>query len=93
MKYSRIMYMQVPFYDFGPEAEHIHQRVTKCRKDHECAGCGLNIPSGERAVNISAAFPHEGGWKNFYICEDCMNKKIEKADLTKLKHETTIVQV
>ena len=92
MKYPRYMYTQAPFYDFGPEAEHFHQKLTKCRKDHKCSGCGLNISAGDKAVNISAVFPHEGGWKNIYICEECMNKKIESIDITKYirKTETTI---
>ena len=92
MKYPRFMYAQAPFFDFGPEAEHYHQKLTKCRKDHKCAGCGLIIPSGDKAVNISAVFPHEGGWKSHYICEECMNKKIEQIGVAgfQRKTETTI---
>jgi hypothetical protein len=78
VKYPRAAYAEVPFFDIGLEAEHYHQRLSKCRKEHKCGGYGQMIMPGDHAVNISAVFPHEGGWKNHYVCIDCMDRNIER---------------
>lgn len=78
MKYPKEAYRKTPFFEFGMEAERYRQGLSECRTTHKCAGCGNVIAVGERAVNISAVFPHEGGWKNHYICIPCMDENIER---------------
>ena len=80
MKYPESMYIGAGLFDGDMDVhmEHHHEKVVKVRKDHECASCQRKIEKDEYAVNESAIFPYEGGWKSCYICEDCINKWLEE---------------
>lgn len=80
MKYPESMYIGSGIFgdDMDTHMEHHHEKVVKIRKAHTCAYCQKEIPKGEYAVNESAVFPYEGGWKSCYICEDCINKWLEE---------------
>ena len=80
MKYPESMYIGSGIFngDMDTEMEHHHEKVVKVRKTHTCVSCQKEIPKGEYAVNESAVFPHEGGWKSCYICLQCIEDWLEE---------------
>lgn len=80
MKYPKSWYIDSGIFepDMDGNMEHRHEKLVKTRKVHKCAYCKKDIPKGELAVNESAIFPHEGGWKSCYICQKCIAEWLDE---------------
>ena len=79
MKYDENLYLDSGFYDGDMDAEirNRKEKIVKCRKPHECMGCGKEIGVGELAVCESGFM--DGCPVSCYTCLKCIEDWLEES--------------
>ena len=78
MKYSKEQYLECNFYNAPGEGEEYYSsNIVRTRKDHNCAWCGITIPSKSLVFKEKCILKDEG-WRSCYTCLDHLDEWIEK---------------
>lgn len=78
MKYDKELYINSGFYgeDRDGEVTNRKEKIVKCRKPHECMGCGKEIKAGEQVLYETAFC--DGKPVSCYTCLECIEKWLEE---------------
>ncbi len=94
MKYAKEKYLNSGIWDdviLQADAQHLHNKLVKIRKEHDCLICHNWIQIGDMALNTSAWLPHEGGWNSWYTCTGCIERFIEDTHQVPITYQLKIL--
>lgn len=78
LKYSEDKYLDTGIYGLDEEIMNYKEKIVKCRKEHQCVQCGVNIEKGRKALYESGFL--DGMPVSAYTCIECVEKWIEEIE-------------
>lgn len=76
MKYAEEKYIGTGIYSMDEDILNYKEKIVKCRKNHQCVQCGVNIEKGEKSLYESGFL--DGMPVSAYTCIECVEKWIEE---------------